>query len=219
MLTAAVYCTKSIRSRYTYMKLLISLFALASFSVGAQVFDDVEDGMPVRGNSFDIGYAIAHAEWQTTQFVTYYNGYIKMDYPNGDIPKHLGSCSDVLVRALRFAGADLQVLIHEDVKANLSYYYPHSKNPRADPNIDHRRVHILRKFLDKNYPESKLSPASGYLPGDIIIWGNWHCGILINEKVPGTREFYGVHNIGRGPIKVNFDCIANQLDHYRLRLN
>ena len=54
----------------------------------------------------------------------------------------------------------MQVLIYEDVKNDLSYYYPiryKRGTAKVDSNIDHRRVHIIRKFLDKNYPDTRLT--------------------------------------------------------------
>ena len=102
----------------------------------------------------------------------------------------------------------MQVLIYEDVKDDLILLSNNNfkrGTAKVDPNIDHRRVHIIRKFLDKNYPDTKLKSTDEYKPGDIIIWGNWHVGILIDEKVPGTDRYYGVHNIGsRGPEKIRF---------------
>ena len=159
-----------------------------------------------------------HAKWQVTQDVTYDGSYRQIDYPNGDVPAYIGVCTDVVIRAYRAIGIDMQVLIHEDLKTDLSYYYPiHSKRGTAivDANIDHRRVHIIRKFLDKNYPESKLGSTDEYKPGDIIIWDNWHIGILIDEKVPGTDRYYGIHNVGAGPEKSDFYYDDDNLDHYR----
>ena len=39
------------------------------------------------------------------------------------------------------------------------------------------------------------------MPGDVIIWQDWHIGILIDEKVEGTDRYYCVHNMGLGPVK------------------
>ena len=164
-----------------------------------------------------------HAKWQVTQDVIYDGSYRQISYPNGDVPANIGVCTDVIIRSFRAVGIDLQVLIYEDVKTNLDYYYPYLSRRGtavADHNIDHRRVRIIRKFLDKNYPESRLKPSDGYLPGDLIVWGNWHIGILIDEKVPGTNRYYGVHNMGLGPQKEDFYYSEGRpLDHYRFRLN
>src|ERR1700731_4036783 len=48
--------------------------------------------------------------------------YQKLDYPNGDVPIETGVCSDVIVRAFRKGGIDLQKDIHEDMKRKLSAY-------------------------------------------------------------------------------------------------
>src|SRR5688572_16525343 len=40
--------------------------------------------------------------------------YVALDYPGGDVPENTGVCSDVVVRAFRKAGIDLQKEVHED---------------------------------------------------------------------------------------------------------
>src|ERR1041384_7897324 len=72
---------------------------------------------------------------------TGYNpSYQKLDYPNGDVPIETGVCSDVIVRAFRKAGIDLQKDVHEDMKDNFSAYPTKWGLKSPDPNIDHRRV-------------------------------------------------------------------------------
>src|SRR5687768_9589025 len=70
----------------------------------------------------------------------YTTGYFSIDYPNGDLPPDQGVCTDVVVRALRTAGYDLQKLMHEDMKANFGKYPKRYGLSKPDPNIDHRRV-------------------------------------------------------------------------------
>ena len=195
------------------MKLYFLLFSLLSLTACAQTTKKTISTVQTKQ-----GLILSHAEWQAKQDVTYDGSYRIIDYPNGDVPSDIGVCTDVVVRAYRAADIDMQVLIHEDVQDHLQYYYPvHYKRgtAKADPNIDHRRVHIIRKFLNKNYPESKIKNSEPYLPGDIIVWGNWHIGILINEKVEGTDRYYAVHNIGAGPQKEDVYYDAYDLDHYR----
>ena len=195
------------------MKLYLLLFSLVSLTACAQTTKQTISTVQTKQ-----GLILSHAEWQATQDVTYDGSYRIIDYPNGDVPSNIGVCTDVVVRAYRAADIDMQVLIHEDVQDHLQYYYPvHYKRgtAKADPNIDHRRVHIIRKFLNKNYPESKIKNSEPYLPGDIIVWGNWHIGILIDEKVAGTDRYYAVHNIGAGPQKEDVYYDEYDLDHYR----
>ena len=193
------------------MKLLTLLLISTSFYACTQTSAKPKVKTPIE-------IIVDHAKWQVTQDVTYDGSYRLIDYPNGDVPAHIGVCTDVVIRAYRAVGIDMQVLIHEAVKADLSYYYPiHSKRGTAkvDANIDHRRVHIIRKLLNKNYPDSKIKNSEPYLPGDIIVWDNWHIGILINEKVPGTNRYYAVHNIGAGPQKEDVYYDDGYIDHYR----
>ena len=189
------------------------LISFISLSACAQTADKSIPTIPTKQ-----GVILAHAKWQATQDVTYDGSYRIIGYPNGDVPANIGVCTDVVIRAYRSVGIDLQQMIYEDVKNDLSYYYPiYSKRgtAKADPNIDHRRVHIIRKFLNKNYPESKIKNSEPYLPGDVIVWDNWHIGILIDEKIPGTDRYYAVHNMGSGPQKEDVYYDEYDLDHYR----
>jgi uncharacterized protein YijF (DUF1287 family) len=58
----------------------------------------------------------------TNQKVTYDPSYFSIDYPNGDVPSHLGVCTDVVIRAYRKVGVDLQKEVHEDMVKNFSAY-------------------------------------------------------------------------------------------------
>ena len=62
------------------------------------------------------------ARQQLGQTFVYDPAYVKLDYPGGDIPLWKGVCADVVVRALRAVNIDLQVLIHEDMRANFKSY-------------------------------------------------------------------------------------------------
>lgn len=165
-----------------------------------------------------INNVMSSAVWQTTQDVTYDGSYRVIQYPMGDVPPHIGVCTDVIIRAYRQGGIDLQVLVHESVKKHHKYYYP---NPikgyglHPDSNIDHRRVRILKKFLKLHYPKSELSYTDSYLPGDLIFWDNWHIGILIDKKIPGTNRYYCVHNIGSGPVIEDVYYDEYVLEHFR----
>lgn len=195
------------------MKYYLLLFSLVSLTACAQTAKQTISTVHTKQDII-----LAHAKWQATQDVTYDGSYRIIDYPNGDVPANIGVCTDVVIRAYRAVDIDMQQVIYEDVKGNLSYYYPiyfKRGTAKADPNIDHRRVHIIRKFLNKNYPDAKIKNSEPYLPGDIIVWGNWHIGILIDEKVPGTDRYYAVHNIGGGPEKEDVYYNEYDLDHYR----
>lgn len=44
----------------------------------------------------------------TKQKVTYDGSYFRINYPNGDVPADKGVCTDVVIRAYRTLGIDLQ---------------------------------------------------------------------------------------------------------------
>ena len=165
-----------------------------------------------------INNVMSGAVWQTTQDVTYDGSYREIQYPMGDVPPHIGVCTDVIIRAYRQGGIDLQVLVHESVKKNHKYYYPNPLKGYGlypDSNIDHRRVRILKKFLRLHYPDTELSQNDSFKPGDLIFWDNWHIGILIDKKVPGTDRYYCVHNIGGGPVIADVHYYEYELEHFR----
>ncbi len=132
------------------------------------------------------------AKTQVREGAVYTPGYFKLDYPNGDIPRDKGVCADVIVRALRCAGLDLQKLIHEDMKTAFDSY-PQSRIwglTRPDPNIDHRRVPNQIAFFSRHGLQlaAEFSPATRdeWLPGDIVFWklpnGKDHCGIVSDAE-------------------------------------
>jgi len=132
----------------------------------------------------------------------YYDGsYRSIAYPNGDVPIQTGVCSDVVVRAFRSAGIDLQVLVHEDMKRNYRKYPPNWRQRAPDTNIDHRRVPNLATFFRRQgrAVRATLNPAD-YRPGDIVTWnlrpGLPHIGIV--SDIRRGNRYLMVHNIGSG---------------------
>lgn len=64
-------------------------------------------------NNVDI---VAAARKQIGVTVGYDPAYRRLAYPNGDVPRSSGVCTDVVIRALRDARkVDLQKLVHEDI--------------------------------------------------------------------------------------------------------
>ena len=129
--------------------------------------------------------------------------YVALDYPGGDVPEKTGVCSDVVVRAFRKAGLDLQKAIHEDMTAARSNYPTKWGATSIDANIDHRRVLNLMAYFrrqGKSLPIS--SSATDYQPGDIVAWdltnGIDHIGIVTNMLSDSGDRYLIVHNIGAG---------------------
>jgi uncharacterized protein YijF (DUF1287 family) len=53
----------------------------------------------------------------------YYDpAYTRLVYPMGDVPLIKGVCTDVVVRALRQQGIDLQQKMHEDMRKHFNVY-------------------------------------------------------------------------------------------------
>jgi uncharacterized protein YijF (DUF1287 family) len=156
----------------------------------------------------------------TKDRVQYDPSYFVIDYPNGDIPANKGVCTDVIIRAYRKIGTDLQKNVHEDMAQNFNIYPRDWGLKKPDKNIDHRRVPNLRTFFSR-YGVS-LKPTSNpddYKPGDIVTWdlgkGIAHIGIVIKERSDDAKRHLVVHNIGNGQEKS--DCLFTYriTGHYR----
>src|SRR5208282_3164055 len=127
---------------------------------------------------------------QIGKTITYDPGYTPIPFPGGDVPIERGVCTDVIVRAYRGIGVDLQLLVHEDMRAAFAAYPKLWKLTRPDPNIDHRRVPNLAVFLTRH---GKVLPvtqdASADKPGDIVTWrlpgGLAHIGLVSDRQREG----------------------------------
>src|SRR5215475_6920597 len=122
--------------------------------------------------------------------VRYDPAYVRIPYPNGDVPSNTGVCTDEVIRSYRTLGIDLQKEVHEDMRQNFSAY-PNQRwlLSHTDTNIDHRRVPNLRVFFSRNGESLPISSrAENYLPGELVTWdlgGNVpHIGIVVNKKSP-----------------------------------
>jgi uncharacterized protein YijF (DUF1287 family) len=156
----------------------------------------------------------------TKQKVTYDPSYFSIDYPNGDIPSDKGVCTDVVIRAYRKIGIDLQKNVHEDMKANFGTYPKIWGLKTTDKNIDHRRVPNLMTYFKRKGAEKTISDkAEDYLPGDIVCWNLCgaitHIGIVVDKKSADGKRNLIVHNIGGGQVLA--DCLFDYkiIGHYR----
>ena len=135
----------------------------------------------------------AAARQQVSYFVFYNSSYQKIPYPMGDVPSYYGVCTDVVVRAYRTLGIDLQVQVQ---KAGVG---------TGDTNIDHRRVEVLRKFFARagtSLPVTKN--PDDYKVGDIVTYympNGWlsktHIAIVAAEKNLAGVPLV-IHNRGWG---------------------
>ncbi|MEW6757848.1 MAG: DUF1287 domain-containing protein [Acidobacteriota bacterium] len=148
--------------------------------------------------------AVLSAARSQVGVTTIYDGsYRVLAYPGGDLPAERGVCTDVLIRAFRAAGADLQRLVHEDMARAFSAYPNLWGLAGPDPNIDHRRVPNLAAFFRRQGASVPVTDRpSDYLPGDVVTWrlpsGLPHIGLVSNARAPGTDRPLVIHNIGQG---------------------
>lgn len=150
------------------------------------------------------------ARWQTWIPVIYEPSYRQIPYPNGDVPWYVGVCTDVLVRAYRWQGVDLQREVHEAGVGS------------GDSNIDHRRVEVLRAFFARKGTSLPITDnPDDYLPGDIVSYyvptGNFsttHIAIVSDRKATGGAPLI-IHNRGLGVQEENRLFAEKITGHYR----
>ncbi len=163
---------------------------------------------------------VAAARDRTKADVHYDGRYVRIKYPDGDVPADMGVCSDVVIRAYRAAfGYDLQKYVHEDMKTHFHKYSNIWGMSHPDSNIDHRRVPNLEVFFARHgqsLPSTK-DPAA-YKPGDIVTWridGRLpHIGI-VSDKTNAKGIPLIIHNIGAGPKEEDFLFLIPTYRHYR----
>jgi uncharacterized protein YijF (DUF1287 family) len=166
---------------------------------------------------------IAGAIEQTTYTFKYDPAYVRLAYPMGDVPRDRGVCSDVIVRAFRNAGVDLQKEVHEDMRRSFSSYPRRWGARRPDPNIDHRRVYNLMTYFErkgKALPTRPLPQAVlTALPGDVVAWdlGNnlQHIGLVTDVRSESSSNLLIVHNIGSGARLEDVLFAWRIIGHYR----
>lgn len=159
-----------------------------------------------RSNSFNDKLSSA-ALGRLRSKVRYDGAYIKIGYPGGDVPSHIGVCTDVVIRSYRRLGVDLQEQVHRDMSAAFNTY-PNPRKwglSRPDTNIDHRRVYNLRQFFQRRGAALPITRnARDYRPGDVVSWMVGpdlpHIGVVVNKRSKADpSRFMVVHNIARGP--------------------
>jgi hypothetical protein len=154
--------------------------------------------VPVAGKTATL---LAAAHEQTRHFVLYDSGYTRIPYPNGDVAPGKGVCADVIIRAYRSLGIDLQRLIHEDMVANFDLYPKKWGLKAPDSNIDHRRVPNLRVFFSRFGQSLPVSQnPSSWKPGDLITNqpSGPHIAIVSDRMAPMSDRPMVIQNIGWG---------------------
>ena len=149
---------------------------------------------------------ISAAKQRTHNSIRYDGHYVRIPYPNGDVPANIGVCTDVIIRSFRAIGIDLQQKVHEDMLSHFAAY-PSKRIwglTKPDPNIDHRRVPNLQVFFSRNGQSLAIThDPQDYQPGDLVTWmlpGQLpHIGIIVDRMAQNSHRPMVAHNIGAGP--------------------
>jgi len=188
-----------------FARFAIALFLLASGAAHATGFDG---GTLARAAAQQVGVTVA-----------YDPGYTKIAYPNGDVPRERGVCTDVVIRAFRAVGIDLQQKVHEDMSRNFAAY-PHKWGlAKPDSNIDHRRVPNLQRWFERQHRALPVTTkAADYRAGDVVSWklpnGLDHVGVVSARRGNDGRPLV-VHNIGLGAQEEDVLFAWTLTGHYR----
>ncbi len=158
---------------------------------------------------------------QTRQTFEYDPSYTTLDYPNGDVPLERGVCADVIVRAFRTAGVDLQKEVHEDMARHFAAYPAKWGARKPDSNIDHRRVPNLMTLFERRARSVPITrKPSDYNPGDVVAWELdnhlLHIGLVTDAVAGGTPNYLVVHNIGAGAKIEDVLMAWKIIGHYRM---
>jgi len=171
-------------------------------------------GVLAAPSSSQVAIAAA-AERQVGVTVHYDPSYVGLKYPGGDVPLDRGVCSDVVIRAFRALGVDLQREVHDDMRASFRDYPQLWGRSGPDANIDHRRVPNLMTFFKRRGKTAR----GDFAAGDVVAWrlpgGLYHIGVVTADRVPNTTRPYVVHNIGRGAQKEDVLNAYEIIGHYR----
>ena len=148
---------------------------------------------------------LSEAAFSRTRVNVRYDGaYRALAYPGGDVANDRGVCSDVVIRAYRALGVDLQQLVHEDMSQAFDEYPDRWGLKRPDTNIDHRRVPNLEQFFTRSGAALSTRKDADYQPGDVVSWrlphGAPHIGIVHSTLSRDGKRPLVVHNIGLGPV-------------------
>ncbi len=170
-------------------------------------------GTPGSGQPEEFGLALATAaRRQLDEFVIYNARYQRISYPMGDVSPMFGVCTDVVVRAYRELGIDLQALIYK------------TRSGTGDRNIDHRRVTVMSRFLSRHGEKLPISDMpEDYQPGDIVTYyrpqnrsSTTHIAIVSDVVAPSGRLMI-VHNRGWGPQLEDALFVDKITGHFRFR--
>lgn len=180
---------------------------------------------PSRGNGSDLdGDGIPNpldvllgARKLVLNHAAYTEGYYRIPFPQGDVPRNVGVCTDTIIRAFRNAGLDLQARVADDIrKAGTAYGIR-----KPDTNIDHRRVKTLLVWFRRHIPQIKDTTLR---PGDVVFLDTFptragpdHVGIISDRLAPSGLPFV-INNWTVGYKEDEMDLLPSIPVTHRFRL-
>ncbi len=192
---------------------LFLLFCVIAFAGLPAVSSNANPAQDSGSETISFGKRLVAAARDQLSFLVIYDpSYRKLDYPMGDVPSYIGVCTDVVVRAYRQLGIDLQPLVHRSGLGS------------GDRNIDHRRVNVLGRFF-KRYGKSLPISDDGkdYKPGDLVTYhvpdgrySKTHIAIVSDRTSPDGVPLV-IHNRGYGVREEDWLFGSRITGHFRYR--
>jgi uncharacterized protein YijF (DUF1287 family) len=145
---------------------LAGLVSAAHLSSGPPAHDRDGDGIP---DALDVLIGAHKTAINADAYTREAEDYIELGYPMGDVPRTIGVCTDVIIRAVRNAGIDLQKELHDDIRRARAAY-PMVKG-MGDPSIDQRRVGTLLPYFRRHWEAHTArlgDPGDPLRPGDVV---------------------------------------------------
>jgi uncharacterized protein YijF (DUF1287 family) len=179
-----------------------------------------EEPIRIQLMTYDEAAVVGRARAEVLRAVSYDASYMKTSgYPNGDVPLDRGACTDVVIRAMRMIGIDLQSLIHDDIVTDPAAY----GLTAADTDVDHRRIPTMFTFMLRNTRPLTLDvrKARYFRPGDIVFFAKTRNGPPVHVGLVSDR--IGPHGLplilqNGGPKATESDSLARGIvaGHFRL---
>jgi uncharacterized protein YijF (DUF1287 family) len=201
---------------------LAPLLAEGRIREGTAKHDRDGDGIP---DALDVLIGARKEVLNAESYTPEAEDYIRIKYPGGDVPRTIGVCTDVIIRAVRNAGWDLQRELHVDI-AKAKAAYPMVKGA-GDPSIDQRRVGTLLPYFKRHWEQhsTKLDdPKDPWRPGDVIFMDTFpsksgpdHIGI-VSDRLDDQGMPLIVNNWTDGTVVSEMDLLTFVPVMYRFRL-
>jgi uncharacterized protein YijF (DUF1287 family) len=201
---------------------LAGLVVAERLTSGAPAHDRDGDGIP---DPLDLLIGAKKTVVNADAYTPQAEDYISLDYPMGDVPRTIGVCTDVIIRAVRNAGIDIQKELHDDIRRARAAY-PMVKGA-GDPSIDQRRVGTLLPYFKRRWESHTArldDPADPLRPGDIILMDTFpsrdgpdHIGIL-SDRVDERGLPLVINNWTDGTVTTEMDLLTFVPVMYRFRL-